>query len=129
MFAKLARLGVQAMRPQPRLDGTKRWLRPAVSIRKQKVLRKYAVVTESFGTFSEENGGWLREWDAIPKAEAIIRPNKLHKRGRTREDRALRIDKAMADMPQKIAAYRAAREAKKPKPGIEARIKRLISRL
>lgn len=121
------KLGVDAFRPHPRDDGTKRWLRPALSRRQWKVARKTAIINGTFGTFSKENGGWLPEWDEVREPQ-IVYPHKGHKRDRTRADRAKKIDQAMKDMPEKIQAYRDAVVARKPPPGIESLLKRLARR-
>jgi len=116
--------GGEAFRPHPREDGTKRWLRPALSRRKWKVARKQALLNGTFGSFSEEAGGWLPEWDEV-KEPRILYPHKKHKRERTREARADKIDEAMEIMPDKIREYRDTVKARKPPPGIESLIKRL----
>jgi hypothetical protein len=53
-------------------------------------------------------GGWLPEWDE-PRKMAIIRRNKGHLNHRNRPDRAEKINKAMAGMPDRIAKMRKVR--------------------
>lgn len=68
----------------------------------------------------------MPEWDA-PKEFYPLRPMKLHKSERTREDRAQRITKAMKDMPAKEAKHRAEVASRKPKPGVESTFKRILA--
>mmetsp|Transcript_1658 Transcript_1658/g.2528 ORF Transcript_1658/g.2528 Transcript_1658/m.2528 type:complete len:152 (+) Transcript_1658:116-571(+) len=119
---------INALRPQPRNDGTGRWLRPAISRRKWKVARKQAIVNGTYGTFDFEAGGWLPEWDEI-KEPKVLYPTKSKKSDRTRAERVERIDQAMKAMPEKIKEYRAAMQARKPPPGIETFIKRALTKL
>lgn len=120
-------LGVDAMKPHPRDDGTKRWLRPKISRRQWKVARKQAILGGTYGNFDAEKGGWQPEWDEIViKEPQILWPHKLHKRQRTRADRAKKIDDAMAAMPKKIEEYRKSVIARKPTPGFETTVKRLL---
>ncbi len=55
-----------------------------------------------------------------------IRPPKEHKRDRTRESRAQKIEALVAQADEKIEEYRIEQEGKKPKPGIEEEFKRAV---
>ncbi|KAL3757794.1 hypothetical protein ACHAWU_000435 [Discostella pseudostelligera] len=55
-----------------------------------------------------------------------IRPPKEHKRDRTRESRAQKIEALVAQADEKIEEYRLEMEGKKPKPGIEEEFKRAV---
>lgn len=55
-----------------------------------------------------------------------IRPPKEHKRDRTRESRARKIEALVAQADEKIEEYRLEMEGKKPKPGIEEEFKRAV---
>ena len=54
-----------------------------------------------------------------------IRPPKGHKRERTRESRAQKIEKLLESADDKIEEYRLEREKRKPKTGIEEEYKRM----
>ena len=70
--------------------------------------------------------GWDPAWDP-ERPPHIIRPYKGTKRARTREARVAAIDRAMAGMDDKVAAYRKARDDRKPAPGVEQLFKRIIA--
>ena len=89
--------------------------------------RKQALASGTFGTFDASRGGWLEAWDDVAAPRVLAAP-KLHKRERTRADRFASIEANLADMPKKIAAYRAAVDARKPPPGVESLMKRLTRR-
>ena len=115
--------GAAALAPGTTLGGGRR--AALVSARTAALLRKKAVLQGTFGEFtpehSDEHGngaGWDPAWDPT-RAPHIVRPYKGTKRARTREARVASIDRAMEGMPQKIAAYRKERDARKPPPGIE----------
>mmetsp|Transcript_7435 Transcript_7435/g.16853 ORF Transcript_7435/g.16853 Transcript_7435/m.16853 type:complete len:171 (+) Transcript_7435:82-594(+) len=57
-----------------------------------------------------------------------IRPPKGHKRERTRESRAQKIENLLAQADEKIEEYRLEREGKKPKPGIAEEFKRIAKK-
>ena len=106
-------------RPLPR--------RPLLSRRQAADARKQALASGTFGTFDASRGGWLEAWDDVAAPRVLTAP-KLHKRERTRADRFASIEANLADMPKKIAAYRAAVDARKPPPGVESLMKRLTRR-
>ena len=64
------------------------------------------------------------QWDTPGKMPAI-RNFKGHKRERTRESRALKIENNMKGMEQKIAEYRKGVEDRKDPPGLETYLKKL----
>lgn len=57
-----------------------------------------------------------------------IRPPKGHKRERTRESRAQKIENLLAQADEKIEEYRLEKESKKPKPGIAEEFKRIAKK-
>ena len=146
---QLCRHGVEALRAQKVND---KWRKPAVSKRVAADLRKIAIRNGTYGTFNTETGvGWDPAWDAPerhsrksitedagatavdnilmgsnPGGISSIRPAKLHKRERTRESRAQKIENLLAQADEKIEEYRLELEAKKPKPGIEEEFKRAM---
>ena len=146
---QLCRHGVEALRAQQKND---KWRKPAVSKRVAADLRKIAIRNESYGKFDTETGvGWDPAWDSperhsrrtiTPQDDATaidnilmgsnsggissIRPPKLHKRERTREGRAQKIEDLLAQADDKIEEYRLELEAKKPKPGVEEEFKRAL---
>jgi hypothetical protein len=56
----------------------------------------------------------------------LLRPPKDTKRQRTREARALKIEKLVEGMDQRIEEFRLEKEAKKPPPGIEEEFKKYM---
>lgn len=126
----LARDGAEAFKAHKRIEefsARQRWWRPVVGLRKAKVARKQAIVNGTYGSFDEENGGWLPEWDHV-REPRILRPPKRHKRERTRAARAAKIVDKMKEMPAKIAAYRKEVVDRKPTPGIETTLRLLSKR-
>mmetsp|Transcript_5163 Transcript_5163/g.15323 ORF Transcript_5163/g.15323 Transcript_5163/m.15323 type:complete len:140 (-) Transcript_5163:22-441(-) len=129
LIRKLAQHGAAALKPRKvdALPGHSPWRRPLISRREAAVFRKQALRAGTFGSFDAERGGWLEDWDEVPEPRALI-PPKGHKRERTREARAAAIEANLADMPKRIEEYRKAVRARKPTPGVEALLKRLVRR-
>jgi hypothetical protein len=108
----------------------KRWNKPLVSNRIANVLRKQAIVSNTYGTFDVNTGiGWDKQWDiALQYAKTsvadsenqsnvgrirVLKP-KLSKHYRTREDRAKQIEQKLVGMDERIEELYAARLKKKP---------------
>lgn len=128
VIRKLARFGAEALKPQTVGGGGRNpWRRPLLSRRQAADARKAAIRAGTFGSFDEARGGWLEAWDVVPEPRVLPAP-KLHKRERTREERYASIEANLADMPKKIAAYRKTVADRKPPPGIESLMKRLVRR-
>jgi hypothetical protein len=145
---KLCTHGIEALRPQ---KVNNKWRKPAISPRVAADLRKLAIRSGTYGSFDSETGvGWDPLWDA-PKAKPVpvtnesgeitfenkggnyggiqltlLRPPKDTKRQRTREARALKIEKLVEGMDQRIEEFRLEKEAKKPPPGIEEEFKKYM---
>ena len=81
----------------------------------------------TFGTFDPEKGGWLREWDPV-RAPRVLIPPKGHKRDRTRAERFRNEEARLQDMPRLIEEHRKTVQARKPPPGVETLLKRLVRR-
>ena len=101
--------------------------RPLVSRREAAVARKEALRNGTFGTFDPEKGGWLREWDPV-RAPRVLIPPKGHKRDRTRAERFRNVEARLQDMPRLIEEHRKTVQARKPPPGVETLLKRLVRR-
>ncbi|KAL7567611.1 hypothetical protein ACA910_000207 [Epithemia clementina (nom. ined.)] len=131
--------GVLAMKPRlvQKDDGRELWRAPKVSRRRARVLRNEAIRNGTYGTFDKKAlTGWERSWDiemaiSKPRGEGrfFIRPSKTTKRERTREQRALKIEKAMEGMDDRIEEFYAQRIANKPVKNFEYRYKSMIKRL
>ena len=80
---RLLKFGEQALKPQY-VKG--KWKAPLISARIARRLRQEAIISGTYGSYTPEKGGWDPLWDAIPKPRHL-RPQKLHKRERTREER------------------------------------------
>ena len=83
-----------------------------------------------YGAFDPVKGrGWDAKWDELkPKKIYFLRPHRGHLRERQRPERAAKITKAMAEMPEKIAKYEQEVRDRKPKKDIAsmfARVARL----
>ena len=130
---KLYEHGADALRPKKIVDPKvkrQRWMKPMVSKRIAKTLRKTAQRNGTYGTYDPETGiGWDPSWDIDSGSRKInwmqIRPPKETKRERTREERATKIEKLVEEANDKIAAYKIEQINKKPEPGIENLLKRL----
>ena len=130
VIKKLAQHGAAALKPRkvPTAPGqVNPWRRPLVSRREAAVARKQALRDGTFGTFDPERGGWLREWDPV-RAPRVLIPPKGHKRDRTRAERFRNVEARLQDMPRLIEEHRKAVQARKPPPGVETLLKRLVRR-
>ena len=103
------------------------FLATAASRREAAVARKQALRDGTFGTFDPEKGGWLREWDPV-RAPRVLIPPKGHKRDRTRAERFRNVEARLQDMPRLIEEHRKTVQARKPPPGVETLLKRLVRR-
>jgi hypothetical protein len=130
VLKKLARHGAAALRPRKvptRPGDVNPWRRPLISGRQAAVARKQALRDGTFGAFDPVQGGWLAEWDPV-KAPRVLIPPKGHKRDRTRAERFRNVEARLQDMPRLIAEHRKSVEARKPTPGVETLLKRLVRR-
>jgi hypothetical protein len=98
---KLAQFGVAALRPT---IANGRYSGPMVKPRVAAMVRKRALVEGTYGSFCNQFGGWLEEWDTQRKI-FFPRVPKGHIRDRDRAKRATKITNAMADMPKKLEAH------------------------
>lgn len=111
------------------------WRSPAISKRKANVMRKQAIADGSYGSFNTETGlGWDSTWDVeLAKCKQgggrgryrMSVPKKV-KRHRIREERALKIEKKMEGMDERIDEYYRAKHAKKPESTFENTYKQLM---
>lgn len=124
VLEKLARHGVEALRPRVEQG---RWLRPMVSRRQAADVRKAAVVNGTYGKFSAEGGGWDPSWDSPPKPW-IMKPPKLHKRERNREDRISKIDEALKGQDDRYLQILKERHARKEPATHENLLKKVTAR-
>lgn len=141
--------GAAALHPTKRVDPNvkrQKWLRPIVSKRIAADLRKKAIKQGTFGSYDPTNGiGWDSSWDVKTVARGDdggrieicsngklpwmqIRPPKETKRERTRETRAVKIEKLLEVADDKILQHKLDLEERKPVPGIENKIKKIIER-
>ena len=130
VIKKLALHGAGALKPRKvptQLGQVNPWRRPLVSRREAAVARKQALRDGTFGTFDPEKGGWLREWDPV-RAPRVLIPPKGHKRDRTRAERFRNVEARLQDMPRLIEEHRKTVQARKPPPGVETLLKRLVRR-
>lgn len=145
----LHRIGSAALQPTKMVDPTQKrqkWAKPIVSRRIAADLRKKAIREGTFGSYDSTNGiGWDPVWDAktITRGDdgkridicsngklpwMQIRPPKETKRVRTREARAVKIEKLLEVADDKILQHKLDLEERKPKPGIENTIKKMIEK-
>ena len=120
----LAQHGSAAL--QPSIERGK-YIAPKVSRRVAANVRKRALVEGTFGTFSEEKGGWDPEWDS-PRKMFMMRPFKGHVRERNREERAKKITDAMATMPERLHNLEKEVASRRPKKDITFMFKKLGGR-
>ena len=126
-------LGVDALRATKIINPAvkrQKWKKPVVSKRIANTLRKTAIRNGTYGSYDPEAGvGWDPKWDEDIQNGKInwmqIRPPKETKRERTREERAIKIEKLLEGADGKIVAYKLARLEKKPVPGIQNVLKRM----
>ena len=131
-------MGVDALKPYKitKADGAEVWRSSPISKRRAGVLRKEAIRTGAYGRYNSETlTGWERSWDIEleimkPRGQGRnrTRPLKTQKRERTREQRALKIEKAMEGMDDRIEEFYAERIAKKPVKTFEYRWKQMLKR-
>jgi hypothetical protein len=127
---------IEKLQNQIRIDNSKdrkKYSKPLVSNRKANVLRKQAIVNNTYGTFDIETGiGWDSEWDKqiqYNKSSEIIKNNmisqsgvgrirvlkpKLSKHYRTRDDRVKQIEQKLIGMDERIEQLYAERLKNKP---------------
>lgn len=128
------------------INRRQRWSKPKVSKRIANTLRKKAIRNGTYGTYDPNTGiGWDASWDNhnnttfnTPTTKSSlsfnneniswmeIRPYKDTKRERTREARAKKIEDLLTTADDKILEYRLAQKEKKPEPGIENLIKKMM---
>lgn len=133
---KLADRGVEALKPQRVVYAEDKvvWRGPAISNRIANVLRKTAIREGSYGSFDVETlRGWDSQWDIdleIAKARGNgrhrLRVPKKTSRQRTREARAVKIEKNMEGMQERIEEFYAEKQAKKPAETFENMYKKLM---
>lgn len=68
------------------------------------MLRKRAIIEGTFGSWSPIHGGWLPEWDE-PVKVPLLKPNKGHKRERTREARYMMRVKPSSQIRSQIPFF------------------------
>lgn len=133
---KLADRGVEALKPQRVVYAADKvvWRGPAISNRIASVLRKTAIRDGSYGSFDTQTlKGWDAQWDidleiAKPRGNGRHRlrvPNKTG-RQRTREARAVKIEKNMEGMHERIEEFYAEKQASKPAESFENMYKKLM---
>ncbi|GAB5036730.1 Hypothetical protein NocV09_04700220 [Nannochloropsis oceanica] len=144
MSRRLLKHGAEAFKPHF-VDG--RWQRPLISKRVAARLRKEALANGTYGSLQDTAstagsvsssssrdggreggrvGGWDPAWDRV-EAPRVLRPAKLHKRERTREERFQKIETAMAGMDAKVAQHKESLKSLKPKVGIESLYKKIVT--
>jgi hypothetical protein len=125
---KLAENGAAALQPTVVVheDRTQTWFRADIPKRVANSLRKESIREGTYGSFDTQTlKGWDPAWDvelAINKSKKTnggdgrirIRKPKGKKRERTREDRALKIEKALVGMEERIEEVHKARIDSKP---------------
>jgi hypothetical protein len=109
----LNKYGAEALKPS--FEGG-RYRGPMVKPRVAAMVRKRAIIDGTMGSFNEEKGGWLEEWDRVRKV-TIPRSPKGHIRDRTRQNRADKITRAMEGMPKKLADHKDDVESRRPERG------------
>jgi hypothetical protein len=137
---QLQRHGVQALQPTPvpvvrpshghNSTNTKtplfRWQKPVVSRRVARVLRKQAIVDGSYYN-KEDNSCMFPVFDeAMARAQGRgqgrlpqLRVPKKASRQRTREERALKLERNMIGMDDRMQELWASSKGKKPPPSFE----------
>ncbi len=100
---------------------TGKWRPPLLPPKLSSRIRNYAIRNNDVGPGKL----WNPVWDLkTPKLSRVASP-KGHKRDRTREKRAQRIEEKMEQMDSRIAEYRARVDERRPLPGIESLFKRM----
>ncbi|GAX23242.1 hypothetical protein FisN_21Hu074 [Fistulifera solaris] len=129
---KLSQHGGDALKPSMRMvENKKVWIPPMVSRRKAAALRKEAIQNGSFGTFVADKGGWDPSWDLEMLGTSkgrfpSIRPPKLPRHQRNREERAKKIEQKLVGMDERIEEYYQAKHDAKPANTFENRHKALM---
>jgi hypothetical protein len=129
---KLSQHGGDALKPSVRMvENKKVWIPPMVSRRKAAALRKEAMKNGSFGTFSADKGGWDPSWDLEMLGTTkgrfpSIRPPKLPRHQRNREERAKKIEQKLEGMDERIEEYYQTKHDSKPANTFENRHKALM---
>lgn len=127
--AQQQRRGVTAQRPvrpewlvPQRVNG--RWRKPRLSLRKQAVARKAAILEGTYGSWDEATGlGWDPAWDRHKKVTVMRKP-KGRRHDREQASRMAKIDEGLAAQEKLVAAYRREEKARKPKKGLLQFLKR-----
>lgn len=125
---KLVQFGEAALRPQL-VNG--RWRKPQISPRYAARIRKESIACGTYGTFDPTTGsGWDPAWDSPGRigTTSALRPPKLHKNYRDRENRATNIESLMEGMDERIDQFRKEKQDKKPSKSIDNLYKRLTRR-
>ena len=134
---KLADRGVEALKPQRVVYAEQDkvvWRGPAISNRIANVLRKTAIRDGTYGRFDAQTlKGWDAQWDidleiAKPRGNGRhrLRVPKKTGRQRTREARAVKIEKNMQGMEERIEEFYAEKQANKPAETFENMYKKLM---
>lgn len=129
---KLSQHGVEALKPSVRMvDNSKVWIPPLISRRKAAALRKEAIQNGSFGSFVANQGGWEPAWDLelLGRSKGrfpSIRPPKLPRHQRNREERAKKIEQKLVGMDERIEEYYQEKHDAKPAKTFENRHKAMM---
>jgi hypothetical protein len=139
---KLSQHGGAALQPQKFVVGDEseqtnkleRWRKPKISKRVANVLRKQAVANGVYGSFDASSGiGWDPAWDVeLEKGRPggqgryKLRVPKQKTHQRTREQRAVNIEKKMEGMDERIEEYYQEKQAAKPAKTFENTVKNLM---
>lgn len=129
---KLSKHGGDALKPTVRIvDNSKIWIPPLVSRRKAAALRKEAIQNGSFGSFVAEKGGWDPSWDLelLGRTKGrfpSVRPPKLPRHQRNREERAKKIEQKLVGMDDRIEEYYQEKHDSKPADTFENRHKAMM---
>lgn len=133
---KLSQQGADALKPQLVVTSSamdeRFWMPPAISKRKANVLRKQALAEGTYGSF-DGTRGWDPAWDvemARSKSQGQgrirMRVPKSTTRQRTREQRAVKIERAMEGMDERIEQYYEDKQDAKPERTFENYYKQLM---
>mmetsp|Transcript_16843 Transcript_16843/g.33540 ORF Transcript_16843/g.33540 Transcript_16843/m.33540 type:complete len:139 (+) Transcript_16843:208-624(+) len=125
---KLIKFGDAALRPQL-VNG--RWRKPQIPPRYAARIRKDSIVSGTYGAFCGETGvGWDPAWDSPGRigTTSALRPPKLHKNYRDREQRATDIESLLDGMDERIDKFRKEKDEKKPSNSIETLYKKMMRR-
>lgn len=129
---RLSKHGGDALKPSVRMvENAKVWIPPLVSRRKAAALRKEAVQNGSFGSCIPDKGGWDPSWDLelLGRTKGrfpTVRPPKLPRHQRNREERAKKIEQKLDGMDERIEQYYQDKHDSKPADTFENRHKQLM---